>query len=136
MPWERANVGFTRTGAIPQMPLPTRAGRPGARAGTEVRLTPRARCLQSRGVTAPAPTPFENTLRWLTAHARFPAQRLPEKAELLVLIAAAAATEERGNAGKPANAVLVKNKDFAAQIRNYTAMRRRVHLTSDNSAKT
>lgn len=83
-----------------------------------------------------AETPFQKTLRWLATHARFPAQRLPEKAELLVLIATAAAAEEGTTAGKPVNATLVKNKDFAAQIRNYTAMRRRTHITSDNSAKT
>ncbi len=87
-------------------------------------------------MTTPAPSPFQQTLRWLVTHARFPAQRLPDKAELLVLIATAAATDEREAAGKPANATLIKNKDFAAQIRNYTAMRRRVHITSDNSAKT
>jgi hypothetical protein len=87
-------------------------------------------------VPPPASTPFQQTLRWLATHARFPAQRLPEKAELLLLIATAAAAEESNTAGKPANATLVKNKDFAAQIRNYTAMRRRVHITSDNSAKT
>jgi hypothetical protein len=87
-------------------------------------------------VTTTAQTPFQQTLRWLATHARFPAQRLPDKAELLVLIATAAATEETNTAGKPVNATLIKNKDFAAQIRNYTAMRRRTHITSDNSAKT
>lgn len=87
-------------------------------------------------MTPTAQPPFHQTLRWLATHARFPAQRLPEKAELLVLIATAAATEESNAAGTPANAVLIKNKNFAAQIRNYTAMRRRVHITSDNSAKT
>lgn len=88
-------------------------------------------------MTTTAETPFQFTLRWLATYARFPAQRLPDKAELLVLIAAAAATEERQAAEKPVNAgAVVRNKDFAAQIRNYTAMRRRVHLTSDNSAKT
>lgn len=82
-------------------------------------------------------SPFQQTLRWLADHARFPAQRLPEKAELLVLIATAAAAEEKQAAAKPINAgAVIRNKDFAAQIRNYTAMRRRVHLTSDNSAKT
>ena len=86
-------------------------------------------------MSTPAETPFAQTLRWLAAHTRFPAQRLPEKAELLVLIATAASAEEK-TATTPANAMLVKNKDFAAQIRNYTAMRRRVHITSDNSAKT
>jgi hypothetical protein len=87
-------------------------------------------------VTTTAQTPFQQTLRWLATYARFPAQRLPDKAELLVLIATAAAAEEGNVAGKPVNATLIKNKDFAAQIRNYTAMRRRVHITSDNSAKT
>jgi hypothetical protein len=92
--------------------------------------------LQSDVVTTPAQTPFQQTLRWLATHARFPAQRLPEKAELLVLIATAAAAEESQATAKPVNGTLLKNKDFAAQIRNYTAMRRRVHITSDNSAKT
>lgn len=87
-------------------------------------------------MTPTAQPPFQQTLRWLSTHARFPAQRLPEKAELLVLIATAAATEEGNTAGKPANAMIVKNKDFAAQMRNYTAMRRRTHITCDNSAKT
>ena len=73
----------------------------------------------------------------MAAHARFPAQRLPDKAELLVLIATAAAMEEAGAAPDPVNAgPVARNKTFAAQIRNYTAMRRRVHLNSDNSAKT
>ncbi len=52
-----------------------------------------------------------------------------------MLIATAAAMES-GSTAPAANAQIVKNKDFAAQIRNYTAMRRRVHLTCDNSAKT
>ena len=88
-------------------------------------------------MTAPTQTPLQQTVRWLAAHTGFPARRLPEKAELLVLLATAAAAEERAvAAAAPANVALLKNKAFAAQIRNYTAMRRRVHLTSDNSAKT
>ncbi len=87
-------------------------------------------------MTASAQPPFQQTLRWLAAHTGFPARRLPEKAELLVLIATAAATEESTAVGTPANALLVKNKTFAAQMRNYTAMRRRAHINSDNSAKT
>ena len=31
---------------------------------------------------------------------------------------------------------LIKNKTYAAQMRNYTAQRRRAHITCDNSAKT
>lgn len=87
-------------------------------------------------MTTTAQPPFQQTLRWLATHARFPAQRLPEKAELLVLIATAAATEESNVADKPANAILIKNKTYAAQMRNYTAQRRRAHITCDNSAKT
>ncbi len=87
-------------------------------------------------MTASAQAPFQQTLRWLAAHTGFPARRLPEKAELLVLLATAAATEENQAAGTPANAALIKNRNFAAQMRNYTAMRRRAHINSDNSAKT
>lgn len=100
-------------------------------------LTPSPASPHSPPVTASVPAPLQITLRWLTAHTGFPARRLPEKAELLVLIATAAANEERATAAPtPANATLIKNKTFAAQMRNYTAMRRRVHITSDNSAKT
>jgi hypothetical protein len=102
----------------------------------ELRLTPRPACLHSPRVTTTAQPPFQQTLRWLATHARFPAQRLPDKAELLVLIATAAATEESNAADKPANAILIKNKTYAAQMRNYTAQRRRAHITCDNSAKT
>jgi hypothetical protein len=31
---------------------------------------------------------------------------------------------------------VVRNKIFAAQMRNYTAQRRRAHINCDNSAKT
>ena len=87
-------------------------------------------------MTTTAQLPFHQTLRWLSTHTRFPAQRLPDKAELLVLIATAAATEESNATGTPANAVLIKNKTYAAQMRYYTAQRRRAHITCDNSAKT
>lgn len=82
-------------------------------------------------------TPLLQTIRWMATHARFPAQRLPDKAELLLLIATAAATGEAGAADGPVNAgAVARNKNFAAQMRSYTAQRRRVHLTCDNSAKT
>ena len=83
----------------------------------------------------PTQTPLHQTLRWLTAHAGFPARRLPDKAELLLLIATAAADEDLA-VRNPANAKVPLNPTFAAQIRNYTAQRRRVHLKCDNSAKT
>ncbi len=102
---------------------------------TELRLTPPAASLHSPPVTTTAQPPFQQTLRWLATHARFPAQRLPEKAELLVLIATAAADEELGNRS-PQNAKIPFNATYNAQIRNYTAQRRRAHITCDNSAKT
>ena len=84
-----------------------------------------------------AQTPLQQTVRWMATHARFPAQRLPDKAELLVLIATAAAIGEDNAAAGPVNAgPVARNKTFAAQMRNYTAMRRRAHINSDNSAKT
>ena len=82
-----------------------------------------------------AQTPWQQTLRWLTAHAGFPARRLPDKAELLLLIATAAADEEL-ETRKPQNARIPLNANFNAQIRNYTAQRRRAHIKCDNSAKT
>lgn len=82
-------------------------------------------------------SPLQQTVRWMATHARFPAQRLPDKAELLVLIATAAANEESLAAAGPVNAgPVVRNKIFAAQMRNYTAQRRRAHINCDNSAKT
>ena len=90
-----------------------------------------------RPVTATTQTPLLQTIRWMTTHARFPAQRLPDKAELLVLIATAAATEEAESAANPVNAgPVARNKTYAAQMRHYTAQRRRAHITCDNSAKT
>jgi len=86
-------------------------------------------------VSAQAQTPLQQTLRWMTTHAGFPARRLPDKAELLLLIATAAANEELAVA-EPANARVPLNPTFNAQIRNYTAQRRRAHIRCDNSAKT
>ena len=80
-------------------------------------------------------TPLQQTLRWMTAHAGFPARRLPDKAELLLLIATAAADEDL-ETRNPQNAKVLFNPTFNAQIRNYTAQRRRAHLKCDNSAKT
>jgi hypothetical protein len=71
----------------------------------------------------------------MAVHAGFPARRLPDKAELLLLIATAAADEEL-EVRNPANAKVTLNSTFNAQIRNYTAQRRRTHIRCDNSAKT
>ena len=81
------------------------------------------------------PSPLLQTLRWLSTHAGYPAGRLPDRAELLLLIATAAATAEVGPR-HARNAQVVRNVNFSAQIRNYTAQRRRAHVKCDNSAKT
>jgi len=81
-----------------------------------------------------SPTPFLQTVRWLAAYAGFPATRLPERAELLLLIATAGAGENL-ETSNPYHVGMLRNPNFAAEIRNYTAMRRRVHLKCDNSAK-
>jgi len=86
-------------------------------------------------VSAQTQTPLQQTIRWMTAHAGFPARRLPDKAELLLLIATAAADEDLAS-NNPANARIPFNPTFNAQIRNYTAQRRRAHIKCDNSAKT
>jgi hypothetical protein len=78
--------------------------------------------------------PLLLTLRWLTAHAGFPAARLPERAELLVLIATAAADEDREARSRVSTKPLV-DRGFTANVRNYTIQRRRVHFKCDNSAK-
>jgi hypothetical protein len=81
-----------------------------------------------------APSSLLPTLRWLSAHASFPAARLPERAELLVLIAAAAADEDREMQSRQ-NSKIPVDKLFNAQIRNYTIQRRRAHVKCDNGAK-
>ena len=81
------------------------------------------------------PTPWQKTLHWLTAYAGFPARRLPAKAELLLLIATAAADDDLA-VKNPQNGKIPFNANYNAQIRNYTAQRRRAHMKCDNSAKT
>jgi len=71
----------------------------------------------------------------MTNHTGFPARRLPEKAELLLLIATAAADEDL-EVKDAVNAKIPFNPIHNAQIRNYTAQRRRAHIKCDNSAKT
>ena len=83
-----------------------------------------------------ATAPFLRTLRWLAAHTGFPASRLPSRPELLVLIATAAAADGEPASPGSAHRKIVHNANFSAQLRNYTAQRRRAHLTVDNSAKT
>ncbi len=86
-------------------------------------------------MAAPAPSPLTQTVRWLANYTRFPSSRLPEKAELLVLFATAASTEDLAKSN-PYHVGMLKDPNFAAAMRNYTAQRRKVHIVCDNSAKT
>ncbi len=98
-------------------------------------LTPVPPVPHPAAVSDNAPSPLQQTVRWLAIHAGFPARRLSERAELLLLIATAAAEEDLA-AKNPTNARIPFNPNYNAQIRNYTAQRRRAHLRVDNSAKT
>ena len=79
--------------------------------------------------------PLRDTVRWLSAHARFPASRLETKAETLLCVAALAAAEEA--AALAGSRHLIKSKDGAkaAAARDYAYRRSKVHYVCDNSAK-
>jgi len=69
----------------------------------------------------------------MTAHAKFPASRLPPRAELLLIITAAAAFDEANvNARTPVHLRQV-GKDAA--LRAHALRRSMVHYRCDNSAK-
>lgn len=75
-------------------------------------------------------------LRWLAAHAGFPARRLPLQAETLVLLAAAAQAEtDAANSGN--GRFLIKSRDVAkdSALRAHALRRSLVHFKCDNSAK-
>jgi hypothetical protein len=78
-----------------------------------------------------------NTLRWLAAHTRFPASRLPTKAETLLLIATAAQHEEAQAAANAAGLFHIKSRDIAkdSALRAHALRRSMVHFKCDNSAK-
>ncbi len=101
-------------------------------------LTPGALSRHSDGVSDSVPaSPFLTTLRWLAANARFPAGRLPEKAETLLLIAAAAQHEENLANANAAGLFHIKTRDGAkdSALRAHAMRRSLVHFKCDNSAK-
>lgn len=78
-------------------------------------------------------SPLLNLLRWLTEHAKFPASRLPPRAELLLILTAAASFEEEAaNARAP-----IQHREMGkdAALRAHTLRRSMVHYRCDNSAK-
>ena len=99
-------------------------------------LTPPPESLQHGGVSATEQTPLQKTISWLAAYTGFPDRRLPSRAELLLLISTAAEEEDLGSKHAQKKPGLQFNATYNAQLRNYTAQRRRAHITCDNSAKT
>ncbi len=77
--------------------------------------------------------PLRDTVRWLSAHTRFPASRLESKAETLLCFAAAAAAEEAEEQSR----FLIKPRDPAqtSAQRAHALRRSQVHFKCDNSAK-
>jgi hypothetical protein len=90
---------------------------------------------QHATVSDTAQTPLQQTLRWLTTHAGFPASRLPDRAELLVLLGAVAAAGEEGTGQNGRTGGPLAGASFNAQLRSYTIQRRHAHVKCDNSAK-
>ena len=85
-------------------------------------------------MSATPSSPLLQNLRWMSDHAGFPASRLPDKAELLLLIAAAA-DGENGTTADTRRLAPGMNANYTAQMRNYSIQRRKVHYKCDNSAK-
>lgn len=84
-------------------------------------------------MNAPATNPFNLTVGWMAAHARFPVSRLESRAETMLCMAALAAAEEAGERERH----LIKSSDAAMMSAQRTLANRRkqVHFKCDNSAK-
>jgi hypothetical protein len=77
--------------------------------------------------------PLRDTVRWLAAHARFPASRLETRSEVLLCVAALAAAEEAEERQRH----LIQSRDPAqtSALRAHGLRRSQVHYKCDNSAK-
>lgn len=77
--------------------------------------------------------PLTETVRWLAAHAGFPARRLEPRAELAVCFAALASAEDAAEQQR----FLIQRRDPAqtAALRTHAVRRSLVHFKCDNSAK-
>jgi hypothetical protein len=80
-----------------------------------------------------APDPFRETVRWLKLNTRFPASRLENRAEVLLCLAAVAATEDAAQRQR----FLIQSRDPAqtSALRAHGLRRSQVHFKCDNSAK-
>lgn len=77
--------------------------------------------------------PLRDTVRWLAAHARFPASRLDARSEILLCIAALASAEDAAQQQR----FLIQSRDPAqtSALRAHGLRRSQVHYKCDNSAK-
>ncbi len=77
--------------------------------------------------------PMPKIVRWLGAHAGFPARRLPAKAETLICVATLAANVEAEEQQRFA----LQRRDPAqtSALRAHGLRRSQVHFKCDNSAK-
>ena len=87
-------------------------------------------------MTAPAPSPYLQTLRWLSVNANFPVSRLPERAETLLLISTAALQEEVALQRSPR--FLVERNDVVkdSSLKAYKMSRSLAHYVCNNAQKT
>ncbi len=92
--------------------------------------------LHSPQVRAPETTPFQKTVSWLAAHANFPAYRLPDKAELMVLIVTAAEQEQVALQRSPRFLVESNNVAADASLKAYNMNRSLAHYVCNNGQKT
>lgn len=92
--------------------------------------------LHCAAVRAPETTPFQKTVSWLAAHANFPAYRLPDKAELMVLIVTAAEQEQVALQRSPRFLVESNNVAADASLKAYNMNRSLAHYVCNNGQKT
>ena len=77
--------------------------------------------------------PLEQAVRWMAAHAAFPASRLASGAELLLCVGALAEAQEAAENAR----FLIQRRDGAkdAALKAHAMRRSLVHYKCDNSAK-
>ncbi len=78
--------------------------------------------------------PLRDTVRWLAAHARFPATRLEARPERLLCMAALAAAENEADRER----FLIQSRNGAkdSALRSHNMRRSLAHYVSDNKQKT
>lgn len=87
-------------------------------------------------MTVSVSTPLQKTLRWLAANTRFPAARLPARAELLLLISTAAEEEQVALQRSPRFLIERNDKASDSSLRAYTMNRSLAHYVCNNAQKT